>query len=85
MWLLVLLLLLLLLLLQVLHHGSFMVLLHAAARVIFSCVDHVQRVTQLLEAVLGGINASARQVNELTWRVNPWMSSSRLPCVSTPG
>eukprot|EP00775_Hariotina_reticulata_P013694 gene13694-13816_t len=49
--------------LQVLHQGSFMVLLHAAGRVICSCVDHVLRVTQLLEAILTGINASASQVS----------------------
>jgi hypothetical protein len=47
-------------LLQLLHHGAFMVLLHAAARVIFSCVDHAVAVGQLLEATLAGINTPAR-------------------------
>lgn len=51
-----------LLLLQLLHHGAFMVLLHAAARVIFSCVDHALAVGQLLEATLAGINTPARWV-----------------------
>lgn len=46
--------------LQQLHHGAFMVLLHAAARVILSCVDHVQRVGQQLEEILTGVNAPAR-------------------------
>jgi hypothetical protein len=46
--------------LQLLHHGAFMVLLHAAARVIFSCVDHAVVVGQLLEATLSGINTPAR-------------------------
>jgi hypothetical protein len=46
--------------LQLLHHGAFMVLLHAAARVIFSCVDHALLVGQLLEATLSGINTPAR-------------------------
>lgn len=49
-------------LLQLLHHGAFMVLLHAAARIIFSCVDHALAVGQLLEATLAGINTPARWV-----------------------
>ncbi|KAF6266668.1 Vps54-like protein-domain-containing protein [Scenedesmus sp. NREL 46B-D3] len=48
--------------LQLLHHGAFMVLLHAAARVILSCVDHAVAVGQLLEATLAGLSAPASQL-----------------------
>uniref|UniRef100_A0A383V506 Vacuolar protein sorting-associated protein 54 n=1 Tax=Tetradesmus obliquus TaxID=3088 RepID=A0A383V506_TETOB len=51
--------------LQLLHHGAFMVLLHAAARIIFSCVDHALAVGQLLEATLAGINTPASQLASL--------------------
>lgn len=46
--------------LQLLHHGSFMVLLYAAARVIYSCVDHAVCVGRLLENILEAVSTPAR-------------------------
>lgn len=49
-------------LLQLLHHGAFMVLLYAAARVIFSCIHHTVRVGKLLQNILQAIHVPARWV-----------------------
>jgi hypothetical protein len=45
---------------QLLHHGAFMVLLYAAARVIYSCIHHTVRVGKVLEAILAGVDTTHR-------------------------
>lgn len=47
---------------QLLPHGAFMVLLHAAGRVILSCIHHTLRVGRVLEAILAGIDTPHRWV-----------------------
>jgi hypothetical protein len=55
--------------LQFLHHGAFMVLLYAAARVIFSCIHHTMRVGKVLEAILAGVNTPHRSAPRVQrWR-----------------